>query len=104
MTEKKFEPEIININDSEFAYLNENGDLFINGASYIEGMDDYEWFFAVKSEYFSILYQKLSGISEPPEDIGNELIKFLQEKGKEVSDLTKICKANDIPHHFSNYM
>ena len=53
---------------------------------------------------WSILYQKLSGISEPPEDIGNELIKFLQEKKKEVSDLTKICKANDIPHHFSNFM
>ena len=104
MNEKEFEPEIININDSEFAYLDANGDLFINGASYIEGMDDYEWFFAVKSEYFPILYQKLSGISEPPEDIGNELIKFLQENGKEVNDLTNICEANGIPHFFDNWM
>ena len=104
MTEKEFEPEVIKINDSENAHIDANGNLFIDGASYIEGLDDYEWFFVVNSEHFPMLYKKLSGISEPPEDIGNELIKFLQEKKKEVSDLTRICKANDIPHHFSNYM
>ena len=104
MTEKEFEPEVIKINDSENAHIDANGNLFIDGASYIEGLDDYEWFFVVNSEHFPMLYKKLSGISEPPEDIGNELIKFLQENGKQVSDLTDICKANDIPHHFSNYM
>ena len=104
MTEKEFEPEVIKINDSENAHIDANGNLFIEGASYIDGMDDYEWFFAVSSYHFPMLYKKLSGISEPPEDIGNELIKFLQENGKQVSDLTDICKANDIHHHFSNYM
>ena len=104
MNEKEFEPEVIKINDSENAHIDANGNLFIDGASYIEGMDDYEWFFAVNSEHFPVLYKKLSGISEPPEDISNELIKFLQENGKKVSDLTEICKANGIAHHFSNYM
>ena len=104
MTEKEFEPEVIKINDSENAHIDANGNLFIDGASYIEGLDDYEWFFVVNSEHFPMLYKKLSGISEPPEDIGNELIKFLQENGKKVSDLTKICKANGIAHHFSNWM
>ena len=104
MTEKEFEPEVIKINDSENAHIDANGNLFIDGASYIEGLDDYEWFFVVNSEHFPMLYKKLSGISEPPEDIGNELIKFLQENGKQVSDLKEICKANGIAHHFSNYM
>ena len=104
MTEKEFEPEVIKINDSENAHIDANGNLFIDGASYIEGLDDYEWFFVVNSEHFPMLYKKLSGISEPPEDIGNELIKFLQENGKKVSDLTDICKANGIAHHFSNWM
>ena len=104
MTEKEFEPEVIKINDSENAHIDANGNLFIDGASYIEGLDDYEWFFVVNSEHFPMLYKKLSGISEPPEDIGNELIKFLQENGKKVSDLTEICKANGIAHHFSNWM
>ena len=104
MTEKEFEPEIIKINDSENAHIDANGNLFIDGASYIEGLDDYEWFFVVNSEHFPMLYKKLSGISEPPEDIGNELIKFLQENGKEVNDLMNICKANGIAHHFSNWM
>ena len=104
MTEKEFEPEVIKINDSENAHIDANGNLFIDGASYIDGMDDYEWFFVVNSEHFPMLYKKLSGISEPPEDIGNELIKFLQENGKQMSDLTEICKANGIAHHFSNYM
>ena len=104
MTEKEFEPEVIKINDSENAHIDANGNLFIDGASYIEGLDDYEWFFVVNSEHFPMLYKKLSGISEPPEDIGNELIKFLQENGKEVNDLTNIWKANGIPNFFDNWM
>ena len=32
------------------------------------------------------------------------LIGYTISAALKVSDLTDICKANDIPHHFSNYM
>ena len=34
----------------------------------------------------------------------DENAEVLQENEKQVSDLTDICKANGIAHHFSNYM
>ena len=101
---EKYMPNVVKVNDSENAWLTEHGHLQMDGASYIKGMDDYEWFFAVSREHFPVLYKELSGNSEVPDDIANEFLKYLQENETTVSQLMDICKANELEHHFSNWM
>ena len=52
---EKYTPEVVKVNDSENAWLTEHGHLQMDGASYIKGMDDYEWYFATHKDYFPIL-------------------------------------------------
>ena len=100
MTEKKFEPEIININDSEFAYLNSNGDLSINGASYIEGMDDYEWFFCIDRSELPKLYAEISNDEVSSDDLPDLFIKTIIDREINVARLKEICEFKKIDHYF----
>ena len=51
--------DYIKINDSENAIFDENGNLQIDGASYVEGLDDYEWFFLESHWIFLVSHQLL---------------------------------------------
>ena len=101
---EKYTPEVIEINSSENAWFTENGCLQMDGASYIEGLPDYEWFFATHKDNFPIIYKELSGNTEAQEDISNVLMKYLEENGTTISELMDICRTNELVYHFSNWM
>ena len=100
MSEKK---EEFKINESE------NGTLYadrldIDGGSYIEGLPDYEWGFAIDAKNYEALVRALLKKDDLTGDAEKELVKFLKENGTSVSDLVDVCKANDIEYYFANYM
>ena len=101
---EKYTPNVIKVNDSENAWLTEHGHLQMDGASYIKGMDDYEWYFATHKDYFPKIYKELSGNTEAQEDISNVLMKYLQENGTTISELMDVCRANELEYQFSNWM
>ncbi len=93
---EKFTPEVIKINDSENAYYDEQGHLHMDGADYLEGFPDYEWFFATHKDNFPMLYKALSGDTEVHEDIAKVFMNYLEEKG------TKSRKNNKVYVIFVN--
>ena len=101
---EKYTPDVIEINSSENAWFTENGHLQMDGASYIEGLPDYEWYFATHKDYFPKIYKELSGNTEAQEDISNVLMKYLEENGTTISELMDICRTNELEYHFSNWM
>ena len=101
---EKFAPEVIKINESENAYYDEQGHLHMDGADYLEGFPDYEWFFATHKDNLPILYKALSGDTEVHDDIAVVLMNYLEEKGTKASKLMKISEANELEYQFSNWM
>ena len=94
--------DYIKINDSENAIFDENGNLQIDGASYVEGLDDYEWFFQIEKKYINDLYKAISGINTD-DNQSNSLIDFLIKNKIEVSELVEVCQKNNIKHYFTTY-
>ena len=101
---EKFTPEVIKINDSENAYYDEQGHLHMDGADYLEGFPDYEWFFATHKDNLPMLYKALSSDTEVHEDIATVFMNYLEENGTTVSKLMDISKANELEYQFSNWM
>ena len=101
---ERYKNKVVKINESENACLSEHGHLQIDGASYIKGMDDYEWYFATHKDYFPKIYQELSGNTEAQEDISTVLMKYLEENGTTISELMDVCRANKLEYQFSNWM
>ena len=101
---KKFTSEVVKINDSENAYYDEQGHLHMDGADYLEGFPDYEWFFATHKDNLPMLYKALSGDTEVKEDIATVFMNYLEEKGTPVSKLIDTSKANGLEYNFSNWM
>ena len=101
--EERIKPVEFKINDTENGYLSPDM-LQIDGASYVEGMDDYEWIFQIDSKDFESLLTLLKGNEELSDDIPNELMNYLKENGTKVSDLREICQDNEIEHYFQNWM
>ena len=101
--EEKIKPIEFKINDTENGYLSLDM-LQIDGASYVEGMDDYEWIFQIASKDFESLLKLLKASDELSDDIPNELMNYLKENGTKVSDLREICQDNEIEHYFQNWM
>ena len=94
--------DYIKINDSENAIFDENGNLQIDGASYVEGLDDYEWFFQIEKKYINDLYKAISGINTD-DNQSNSLIDFLIKNKIKVSELVEVCQKNNIEHYFTTY-
>ena len=94
--------DYIKINDSENAIFDENGNLQIDGASYVEGLDDYEWFFQIEKKYINDLYTAISGINTD-DNQSNLLIDFLINNKIKVSELVEVCKKSNIEHYFTTY-
>ena len=101
--EERIKPIRFKINDTEDGYLSPDL-LQIDGASYVEGMDDYEWIFQIASKDFESLLKLLKASDELSDDIPNELMNYLKENGTKVSDLREICQDNEIEHYFQNWM
>ena len=101
--EEKIKPIEFKINDTENGYLSLDM-LQIDGASYVEGIDDYEWIFQIASKDFESLLKLLKASDELSDDIPNELMNYLKENGTKVSDLREICQDNEIEHYFQNWM
>ena len=101
--EERIKPVEFKINDTENGYLSPDM-LQIDGASYVEGMDDYEWIFQIASKDFESLLKLLKASDELSDDIPNELMNYLKENGTKVSDLREICQDNEIEHYFQNWM
>ena len=101
---EKFTPEVVKINDSENAYYDEQGHLHMDGADYLEGFPDYEWFFATHKDNFPMLYKALSGDTEVHDDIAGALMKQMKENNTKVSELMDISKANGLEYNFCNWM
>ena len=101
--EERTKPIEFKINDTENGYLSPDM-LQIDGASYVEGMDDYEWIFQIASKDFESLLTLLKANDELSVDIPNELMNYLQENGTKVSDLREICQDNEIEHYFQNWI
>lgn len=97
------EPISFKINETETGYLSPDA-LQIDGASYIEGMDDYEWIFQIGKKDFEALLKLLKGTNDLSEDVPTELMNYLKENGTKVSEIRDLCKDNDIKHHFENWM
>ena len=102
------------INPDEIIYINSEGNLFIDGASYIKGMDDYEWNFALSKKHFLTLLENLSHHplhpeyeaitplpegTEPSEIIIDASIKM----GKDAGELHALCNRHKIPHYFTTW-
>ena len=100
MSEKK---EEFKINESENGTLTSTH-LSIDGASYIDGMPDYEWYFSIGAEHYKDLFKALSKQEDFAGDAEEELVKYLKENGTKVSQLTSICRSKKIPYYFTNYM
>lgn len=100
MSEKK---EEFKINESENGTLT-SSHLSIDGASYIDGMPDYEWYFSIGAEHYKDLFIALSKQEDFAGNAEEELVKYLKENGTKVSQLTSICRSKNIPYYFKNYM
>ena len=101
---EKYTTEVVKINEFENAYYDEQGHLHMDGADYLEGFPDYEWFFATHKDNFPIIYKALSGDPAVQEDIANVFMSYMEEKGTTVSELVDISKANELEYQFSNWM
>ena len=101
---KKYTTEVVKINEFENARFDEQGHLHLDGADYLEGFPDYEWFFATHKDNFSMLYKELSGDTEVHKDIATVFMKHMEEKGTTISNLMDISKANELEYQFSNWM
>ena len=101
---EKYTTEVVKINASENARFDEQGHLHMDGADYLEGFPDYEWFFATHKDNFPIIYKELSGDAEVQEDIATVFMSYMEEKGTKVSELMDISKANELEYQFSNWM
>jgi Arc/MetJ-type ribon-helix-helix transcriptional regulator len=97
------EPISFKINETETGYLSPDA-LQIDGASYIEGMDDYEWIFQIGKKDFEALLKLLKRTNDLSEDVPTELMNYLKENGTKVSEIRDLCKDNDIKHYFENWM
>ena len=101
--EERIKPIRFKINDTEDGYLSPDV-LQIDGASYVEGMDDYEWIFQIASKDFESLLKLLKATEDLSDDIPNELMNHLKENGTKVSELRELCQDNKIEHYFQNWM
>ena len=101
--EERIKPIEFKINDTENGYISPDM-LQIDGASYIEGMDDYEWIFQIASKDFESLLKLLKATEDLSDDIPNELMNHLKENGTKVSELRELCQDNKIEHYFQNWM
>ena len=101
--EERIKPIRFRINDTEDGYLSPDA-LQIDGASYVEGMDDYEWIFQIASKDFESLLKLLKKTEELSDDIPNELMNYLKENGTKVSEIRELCQDNEIEHYFQNWM
>jgi hypothetical protein len=101
--EERIKPIRFKINDTEDGYLSPDL-LQIDGASYVEGMDDYEWIFQIASKDFESLLKLLKATEELSDDIPNELMNYLKENGTKVSEIRELCQDNEIEHYFQNWM
>ena len=101
--EERIKPIRFKINDSEDGYLSPDL-LQIDGASYVEGMDDYEWIFQIASKDFESLLKLLKATEELSDDIPNELMNYLKDNGTKVSEIRELCQDNEIEHYFQNWM
>ena len=101
--EERIKPIRFKINDTEDGYLSPDV-LQIDGASYVEGMDDYEWIFQIASKDFESLLKLLKATEELSDDIPNELMNYLQENGTKVSEIKELCQDNEIEHFFQNWI
>ena len=100
--EERIKPIRFRINDTEDGYLSPDA-LQIDGASYVEGMDDYEWIFQIASKDFESLLKLLKKTEELSDDIPNELMNYLKENGTKVSEIRELCQDNEIEHYFQNW-
>ena len=100
MSKKK---EEFKINESENGTLT-SSHLIIEGASYIDGVADYEWYFSIGGEHYKDLFKALSKQEDFTDDAEEELVKYLKENGTKVSQLTSVCRSKKIPYSFKNYM
>ena len=101
--EERIKPIRFRINNTEDGYLSPDV-LQIDGASYVEGMDDYEWIFQIASKDFESLLKLLKETEELSDDIPNELMNYLKENGTKVSEIRELCQDNEIEHYFQNWM
>ena len=101
--EERIKPIEFKINDTENGYLSLDM-LQIDGASYVEGMDDYEWIFQIASKDFESLLKLLKATDELSDDIPNELMNYLKDNGTKVSEIRELCQDNEIEHYFQNWM
>ena len=101
--EERIKPIRFKINDTEDGYLSPDV-LQIDGASYVEGMDDYEWIFQIASKDFESLLKLLKATEELSDDIPNELMNYLKDNGTKVSEIRELCQDNEIEHYFQNWM
>ena len=101
--EEIIKPIRFKINDTEDGYLSPDL-LQIDGASYVEGMDDYEWIFQIASKDFESLLKLLKATEELSDDIPNELMNYLKDNGTKVSEIRELCQDNEIEHYFQNWM
>ena len=101
--EERIKPIRFKINDTEDGYLSPDV-LQIDGASYVEGMDDYEWIFQIASKDFESLLKLLKATDELSDDIPNELMNYLKDNGTKVSEIRELCQDNEIEHYFQNWM
>jgi len=103
-TEKILEPGVVNINEDETGIVTDEGAVQINGYSYIEGLDDYSWYFAISKADLQTLWAELKEPSDADSIDGEEFMEWLKKEGKRVSDFRDVCEAKEIPHFFENYM
>ena len=101
--EERIKPIEFKINDTENGYLSPDV-LQIDGASYVEGMDDYEWIFQIASKDFESLLKLLKATEDLSDDIPNELMNYLKDNGTKVSEIRELCQDNEIEHYFQNWM
>ncbi len=101
---EKYTTEVVKINEFENARFDEQGHLHMDGADYLDGFPDYEWFFATHKDNFPVLYKELSGDTEFHKDIAIVFMKHMEEKGTTISNLMDISKANGLEYQFSNWM
>ena len=102
--EKELEPGVISINEDESGIVTDEGILQINGCSYIEGLDDYEWYFAIRKENLQTLWAELKEPSDADSIDGEEFMHWMKREKKRVSDFQDVCVAKEIPHAFQNFM
>ena len=102
--EQELEPGVISINEDESGIVTDEGEVQINGYSCIEGLDDYEWYFAISKENLQTLWAELKEPSDEGNIDGEEFMHWMKREKKRVSDFQDVCVAKEIPHAFQNFM